>query len=65
MPQVCDLFAEGFTFWGFEFRSSLFQLLEHGLQPHEMAGLILQEDDYVIEVYNAPIEVEIPDAGFY
>ena len=40
VPQVCDLPTEDLTFWGFEFRSGQFQLLEHGLQPHKMAGRV-------------------------
>ena len=65
VPQVCDLSAEQLTFWGFEFKSCLCQLLEHGLQPNKMVGWILQEDDYVFEVYDAPIEVDVPEAGFH
>ena len=59
MPQVCDLSAEELTFSGFEFKSGLFQLFEHDLQSHKMADSIFQEDDYIIEVYYAPIEVEV------
>ena len=58
MPQVCDLSVEELTFQGFEFKSSLFG-------PHEMAGWIFQEDDYIFEVYYAPVEIEVPEAGLH
>ena len=58
MPQVCDLSVEELTFKGF-------QPLEHGLKPNEMAGWIFQEDDYIIEVYYASVEIEVPEAGLH
>ena len=43
----------------------MFQLLGHGLETHEMADWIFQEDDYIIEVYYAPVESEVPEAGLH
>ena len=40
VPQVCDLSVEEL---GSSFKSGLFQLLEHGLPPHEVAGCILKK----------------------
>ena len=40
MPQLRNLPLEQLTFGEFEFQPSLFQLLEHGIQPLKMAGWI-------------------------
>ena len=65
VPQLCDLSAEELTFWGFEFKFGLFQLLEHSLQSHKMADWIFWEDYYITEVYDAPIEIEVSKVGFH
>ena len=48
VSQVCDLLAEYLTCRGLKFQPGLFQFLENGLQPHQMAGWVFQKDDYII-----------------
>ena len=40
VPQACDLLAGQLAFGRLKFQPSLFQFVEHGFQPLEMAGQI-------------------------
>ena len=64
VPPVCDLSVEELAFWGFEFKSGLLQLLEHGIQPHKIVSWVFWEDDNIIEVYTS-VKVDVLRTGFH
>ena len=64
MPSVGNLPFEQLELGQLEFQPSLFQFLEHSLQPLKMAGWIFWENNDIIQIDDTPIEVRNASTPF-
>ena len=65
MSQVVDLLSKQVTLGGLEFEAGCPQFTDDSLEPVNMLLGCSTEEYYVIQVDNAPVQVQLTKAGFH
>ena len=65
MPQIGYLPFEKFTLPGLQFQACFCWFFKYRSQSGHMFFRCLQKNNNVIQVYNAPLEMELPKTGLH